>query len=81
MWNIIGEFLWTSSLIKGLLYVLVFGFATSYLIPHGIVCFLKWKETKQLTKLSMSISFLSGGILIWIYFLSLFLFKSIKNTF
>jgi hypothetical protein len=66
MWNDVVAFLFT--------------LAISYLIPQGIVCFLQWKEGRQLARLSLAVSFLAGGSLTWIYFLFLFVFRVIKYS-
>jgi hypothetical protein len=58
----------------------MFLFSASYLIPQGIIYFMKWKETKQFSKLSTSMAFLSGAIFILIYFLVMFIFDSIKKA-
>lgn len=65
--------------IKLFLFIGGFLFSTSYLLPRGIMYLLKWKDTKQISALSTGITFLAGGLFILVYFLSVFIFDSIKK--
>lgn len=65
--------------IKLLLFIGSFLFSTSYLLPQSIGYLLKWKETKKLSVLSTSITFLAGGVFVLIYFLAVFIFDSIRK--
>ena len=65
--------------VKVVLFIFAFLFSASYLIPRGMVYFLKWKETGKLSQLSTSITFISGGFFILAYFLAMFVVDSIKK--
>lgn len=64
--------LWLLELIRALIFVGSFVFATSYLIPKGILAFSEWMRTKEHRKLLMGINFTAGGLFILLYFLATF---------
>jgi hypothetical protein len=47
--------------------------ATIFLIPRGIVFYVKWKKDAHLKHLSSAVSYVSGGIFILLYFLAIFI--------
>ncbi len=47
--------------------------ATIFLIPRGIVFYMKWKKDMQLKYLSSSVSYVAAGIFILLYFLAVFI--------
>lgn len=65
--------------IKILLFVGMFLFSTNYLLPHGIIHCLKWKETGHISNLAKGINFISVAVFMLLYFLSMFVIDSIKK--
>ena len=54
--------------------------ATIFLIPRGIVFYMKWKKDMQLKHLSSAVSYVSGGVFILLYFLAIFIMDAGRYT-
>ena len=64
--------------IRSILFIALFVFATSYLIPKGIVSFREWKQNSSYRKLITSVTFYSGGVSILIYLLAIMIISHAK---
>jgi uncharacterized membrane protein len=57
-------------LVKWVLFVGFFTFATSYLLPRGVMAWTEWKETKAQKKLVSAITYCSAGVFVFLYLLT-----------
>ncbi|OGN64664.1 MAG: hypothetical protein A3E80_02365 [Chlamydiae bacterium RIFCSPHIGHO2_12_FULL_49_9] len=56
-------------LIRTGLFIGIFLFSTSYLIPKGILFYLDWKQKRKFGILGSSITFCTGGVFLLVYLL------------
>jgi len=68
-------------LVKVAIFVSFTLFATCYLIPQGIVYYRKWKETKKMTNLTSSVSCITNGIFILLFFLAMVIIDSLRMVY
>jgi hypothetical protein len=54
-------------------------FSTAYLLPRGIIFFLRWKNTQKHIDLSISITSFVVGIFMLIYFTIFFVLDLLKK--
>ena len=67
------------ALIKTAIYIGTITFSTGYLIPKGIVSFLKWKESKKQSDLAISISYCVGSVMLLVFILATMIVSFVRS--
>ena len=80
-WKDFADFDMLLQIIKTVIFVGGIVFATSYLMPKGIIAFEKWKETKKQSDLAISINFCAIAIMLLMFFLSTMIVSCVKSFF
>jgi hypothetical protein len=66
--NLLDNYL-ALQLIRTAIFIGIFLFSTSYMIPKGILFYLDWKQKRTFTLLGSSVSFCAGGVFLLAYLL------------
>ena len=78
-WADFADFDMLLQILKMMIFVGGFLLSTIYLLPRGIISFVKWKESKKYNDLTTSINYCAGAVFILAYLLSTLIISCFKS--